>query len=132
MKDKKSISVEDYINIEMASDTKYEYHDGNIFAMAGGTVEHGLISGNTYGEIKFKLRQNGSTCKAINNDVKLHIASSNKYLYPDAMVVCGQIERPDQENNAVVNPSVIIEALSKSTESYDRGDKFLLTDRLNH
>lgn len=119
-----NLSIADYINIEQETDLRYEYHNGKIFAMAGGTVEHGLISGNTYGEIKFSLRNKGSNCTTINNDIKLHIVASNKFLYPDVMVVCGDLERSKVEKNAIVNPVVIIEVLSKSTESYDRGDKF--------
>ena len=121
---KTGISIEDYIALEQATNTRYEYHDGTIYAMAGGSIEHGLISGNTYGELKFNLREKGSDCKAINNDVKLHVESLNKFLYPDVMVVCGEMERSTKEKNAVVNPSVIIEVLSNSTEAYDRGDKF--------
>jgi Uma2 family endonuclease len=119
-----NLSIADYIQIEKETDTKYEYHDGKIFAMAGGTVEHGLISGNIYGEMKFALRAKGSNCTPLNSDIKLYLAHANKILYPDAMVVCGEIERSDREVNAIVNPIVIVEVLSKSTESYDRGDKF--------
>ena len=119
-----NLSIKDYIEVEQATNTRYEYHDGTIYAMAGGSIEHGLISGNTYGELKFSLREKGSDCKAINNDVKLHVESLNKFLYPDVMVVCGEMERSTKEKNAVVNPSVIIEVLSNSTEAYDRGDKF--------
>jgi Uma2 family endonuclease len=118
------LSVADYLKVEQATDTRYEYHDGTIFAMAGGTVEHGLISGNTHGEIRAALKAKGKNCIAINSDVKLHIASSNKFLYPDVMVVCGEMERSDKEQNALTNPLLIIEVLSTSTESYDRGDKF--------
>lgn len=119
-----NVSIAEYIAIEQAEDSRYEYHDGKIFAMAGGTVEHGLISGNVYGEIKFALRNNKSNCTVLNSEVKLHIAASNKFVYPDVMVVCDELERSSIEENAIVNPVVIIEVLSKSTESYDRGDKF--------
>lgn len=119
-----NLSIEDYIEVEQVTNTRHEYHDGTIYAIAGGSIEHGLISGNTYGELKFNLREKGSDCKAINNDVKLHVESLNKFLYPDVMVVCGEMERSTKEQNAIVNPSVIVEVLSNSTEAYDRGDKF--------
>ncbi|MGH1438378.1 MAG: Uma2 family endonuclease [Lewinella sp.] len=119
-----NISLEDYLVIEQEANTRYEYHDGIIYAMAGGSIEHGLISGNTYGELKFGLRENGSDCIVINSDVKLHVESLNKFLYPDVMVVCDEMERSTKENNAIINPSVIVEVLSNSTEAYDRGDKF--------
>jgi len=120
-----NVTVSEYIKIEQETSTKHEYHDGKIYDMSGGTVEHGLISGNTYGELKFGLRQKNRQCKAINNDVKLYIPSLNKYLYPDVMVICNGIERSEEEHG-VINPTVIVEVLSKSTESYDRGDKFYM------
>lgn len=119
-----NLSIEDYIKIEQETNTRYEYHDGKVFAMVGGTLEHGFISGNTFGEIKFALRNYGSDCTTINNDIKLHIEAVNKFVYPDVMVVCGPVERSEKEPNAVTNPIVIVEVLSESTESYDRGDKF--------
>jgi len=121
-----NLSVAKYIEVEKQTDTRHEYHDGSIFALAGGTVEHGLISGNAFGEIKIALRRKKSSCKPINSEVKLFIRSLNKYVYPDVMVVCGEIEKSDEESNALVNPVVIIEVLSKNTESYDRGDKFYI------
>ncbi len=121
-KELNNLSFDEYITIEKESEKKHEFHDGTIVAMAGGTIAHGLISGNTLIEIAMQLRANKSKCIAINSEVKLQISQLNKYLYPDAMVVCNDITELD--NNAVVNPTVIIEVLSKSTEAYDRGDKF--------
>lgn len=121
-----NLSIAEYIEIEKETQTKHEYHDGEIFAMAGGTIEHGIISGNIFGEIKFALRRNEKDCIALNSDVKLYIQSSNKFLYPDAMVVCAEIERSENKASAIVNPVVIVEVLSKTTESYDRGDKFFI------
>lgn len=120
------LTVAEYIKIEEETQTKHEYHNGTIVAMSGGTIEHGIISGNTYGEMKFALREKDSVCKAINNDVKLHIESLNKYVYPDVMVVCDKIERSSEEQYGIINLVVIVEVLSKSTESYDRGDKFYM------
>lgn len=120
----KNLSIPDYLKIERETQTKHEYHDGEIFAMAGGTLEHGLISGNIFGEIKFALRQAKKNCRALNSDVKLYVQSYNKFLYPDVMVIYGEIEKADNEANAVSNPIVIVEVLSKTTEGYDRGDKF--------
>ncbi|MEM6376621.1 MAG: Uma2 family endonuclease [Bacteroidota bacterium] len=119
-----NLSLSEYVAIEQKTQTKHEYHAGTIFAMSGGSIEHGLISGNTFGELKFKLRDNSNKCVAINSEVKLHIAAMNKYVYPDAMVVCKELERSNEMVDAVTNPSIIVEVLFKSTESYDRGDKF--------
>lgn len=119
-----NISVTEYLKLEEDAQTKYEFHDGTIYAMSGGTVEHGLISGNLFAELKFALRSKNNNCTALNSEIKLHIQSLNKYVYPDVMVVCGDIERATEEPNSVTNPSIIIEVLSNSTEAYDRGDKF--------
>jgi Uma2 family endonuclease len=119
------LTIEEYLSIEIESGQKHEFHDGSIFAMAGRTIEHGLVAGNIYGELKFGLRQGArAACTVLNSEIKLHIVSINKILYPDAMVICGEIKKSAKEPNAVTNPSIIVEVLSRSTESYDRGDKF--------
>lgn len=118
------ISLEEYLKIEKETETKYEFHDGTLIAMAGGTIEHGLISGNTFMALGLALRTVNENCRPINSEVKLYIASLKKYLYPDGMVICGDIERSNEHQNAIENPIIIIEVLSKSTEGYDRGDKF--------
>ncbi len=125
-----NLSIQEYTSLETSTDTKYEYHDGTVFAMAGGTLNHGLICGNIFGEMRSQLRNKQQNCTVMNSEIKLHIASKNAFLYPDAMVICGEIEKSDKELNAVTNPIVIIEVLSKSTESYDRGDKFYLYRQL--
>lgn len=119
-----NFSIQEYLDIEIKNDTKYEYHDGTITAMAGGTLNHGLICGNIFGEIRTALRNKKSGCTPMNSEIKLHIEKQNRFLYPDTMVVCNKIETSKTEPNAVINPTVIIEVLSKSTASYDRGDKF--------
>lgn len=119
-----NLSIQEYVSIEKDSNTRYEYHDGYIYAMAGGTLNHGLICGNVFGEIRSALKEKGKNCTVINSEVKLHIQEKNKFLYPDAMVICGEIEQSDEEKNSVTNPNVIVEVLSKTTASYDRGDKF--------
>ncbi len=118
------LSIAEYLQIEVQTDTKYEFHDGSIYAMAGGTVEHGLICGNVFGELRAELRKNKKKCTVLNSEIKLHIESQNRFLYPDAMVVCGELEKSETEKNSIINPVVIIEVLSKSSASYDRGDKF--------
>jgi len=118
------LSIEEYVALEKEAEIKYEYHDGTVYAMAGGTIEHGLICGNIFGEIRANLRTKKSNCRPINSEVKLHIQSINRFLYPDAMVICGDIEKSEDEINAVTNPILIVEVLSKTSASYDRGDKF--------
>lgn len=120
------LSVSEYIKQEIESNTKYEYHDGKIYALAGGTLNHGLISGNIFSKMMNKLESKGSNCMPFNSDIKLHISSSNSYVYPDSMVVCGDFQHSQEDENSIVNPVLIVEVLSKSTAEYDRGDKFYL------
>jgi len=120
------ISIEEYIAIEKANDTKYEYHNGSIYAMAGGTLNHALICGNIFGELRNALGGKNKKCITINSEVKLRIEVKNSYVYPDTMVVCGDIEKAERKSDAIKNPTVIVEVLSKSTAAYDRGDKFYL------
>jgi Uma2 family endonuclease len=120
------LSVEEYIQQEIESNTKYEYHDGEIYALAGGTLNHGLICGNIYSELRNELKTNGSKCLPFTSEIKLYIEKTNSYVYPDSMVICGEIEQSEKNNNSVTNPVLIVEVLSKSTAEYDRGDKFYL------
>lgn len=121
-----NLSVEAYLKIESESIEKYEYHNGKIFALAGGTLDHGLLCGNIYTELRGGLKKKGSNCKSFTSEVKIYIEKTNSYVYPDAMVVCGDIEISEKEINSVMNPILIVEVLSKSTAEYDRGDKFYL------
>lgn len=120
----KKVTLEAYQLLERDTDTKYEFHDGTIFSMAGGTIEHGLIVGNIFGEIKLGLRKKSTSCMVTNSEVRLHISESNKFLYPDCMVICDEIKTSEIDENSVTNPLIIIEVLSTSTENYDRGAKF--------
>ena len=120
----KNLTIAEYQQLERDTETKFEYHDGTVYSMAGGTIEHGLIVGNIFGELKFALRHKGTDCTVTNSEVKLHVLASNKFLYPDCMVICGKIKTSEKDENSVTNPSVIIEVLSESTENYDRGAKF--------
>ena len=116
----------------MEADTgrKYEYHTGQVYAMSGETIEHGLIGGNVFAALKTKLRAAGGKCRALNNDIKVFVATKDLYVYPDAMVICGEIQRSDKESNAVTNPTLIVEVLSKSSANRDRSDKFYTYRRL--
>jgi Uma2 family endonuclease len=118
------LSVEEYIQHEIETGQKHEYHDGMIYALAGGTLEHALLIGNVYSELRNGLREKGNNCKPITNDAKLHIEKENKFVYPDTMVICGEFEKSSANKDAVTNPILIVEVLSKSTSDYDRGDKF--------
>lgn len=118
------LSISEYLELERETDQKYEYHNGSVFALAGGTLEHGTICGNIFGEIRSGLRSLDSNCRAFTSEVKISIPQDNSFVYPDAMVVCGDLETSEQAPNAIKNPTVIVEVLSKSSSNYDRGDKF--------
>ncbi len=132
MKAKKisNITVAEYIAQEQESGTKYEYHNGKIFALAGGSINHGLLCGNIYSELKNELKKKQSKCKPLTSEIKLNIKDQNSYVYPDTMVICGGIERSAHDEQSVVNPILIVEVLSKSTANYDRGDKFFLYKKI--
>jgi len=118
------LSIKEYIELEQESNIKYEYHDGWVYAMAGGSINHAIIVGNTFSAANTALMENNSPCYPLNSEAKLHLAPHPKFVYPDAMVVCGDLKRSEWYAEAILNPVVIIEVLSTSTESYDRGDKF--------
>ncbi|MFK7848322.1 MAG: Uma2 family endonuclease [Rhodothermales bacterium] len=116
------LSLTEYTAIEQETGIRYEFHDGHIYAMAGGTLNHGLICGNIFGELRSSLQ--GADCTALSSEIKLRIAQTNSYVYPDAMAVCGGLEAEKEEIGAISNPTVIVEVLSKTSSNYDRGDKF--------
>ncbi len=120
----KLYSIEEYLEFEAKSELRHEYHDGLILEMSGGTINHGVICDNAYNAFRQRIRKNGSDCKTYSDNIKIRIEAINKFVYPDAMVVCGGIERSDKDPESVTNPKVIVEVLSKSTVGYDRGDKF--------
>lgn len=113
----------EYFDLLEQSDTKLEYHDGRIFAMAGGTSDHNIIAGKTYRYIDEKLDH--TDCIVYNSDMAVYIKKYNRYVYPDVSVVCSPREFEDKKQVRLKKTSLIIEILSESTGSYDRGDKFL-------
>lgn len=125
-----NLTFEEYLEIERNSEIKYEYHNGYIYSMAGGTLNHSRISTNIIRNISQGLIKKGSLCELFNSEAKLHIEKSNRYVYPDAMVVCGDIQTSEDYAEAITNPILIIEVLSKSTADYDRGDKFFFYQQI--
>ncbi len=116
------LSEEEYLELERNSETKNEYFDGEIFAMAGASRKHNLIVANVVGEIRSQLKK--KPCRVYPSDMRLKIESTKLYTYPDAMIVCGKEIFDGDKEDMLLNPDVIIEVLSDSTESYDRGRKF--------
>src|SRR5437868_3265704 len=116
------LTPEEYLAFERSSEIKHEYVDGEIFAMSGGTRAHSLVGGNVLGEIRAALSERD--CEVHGSDIRIKIPATGRYVYPDASVVCGEALFEDDEEDTLLNPKVIVEVLSRSTEPYDRGDKF--------
>jgi Uma2 family endonuclease len=113
---------EDYLHFEDLATERSEYYDGEIFTMAGGTINHNQITGNIYAELHIALRK--KDFRVYMADVKVWITQRNTFNYPDVMVIAGMPQFYENRHDIVLNPQVIIEVLSDSTEGYDRGDKF--------
>jgi Uma2 family endonuclease len=116
------ISISDYLAGERLSDTKHEYYDGEVFAFAGGSEQHNLIAGNVYASLHSQLRKR--PCTVYPSDMRVKIPRTGLYTYPDVVAVCGTAYFEDAERDTLLNPTVIVEVLSPSTEKYDRGKKF--------
>lgn len=117
------LTPEEYLRIERAAETKSEYFDGEMFAMSGASRKHNLVAGNIFREISNQLRD--SKCEAYINDMRVRVPATGLYTYPDIVVACEEPQFDDDECDTLINPTVIVEVLSKSTASYDRGDKFM-------
>lgn len=118
--DKSYLTPEEYLQLEAASNSKHEYINGEIYAMAGATDTHVTIALNVAVMLRSHLR--GSGCRVFISDMKVRIETKNRFYYPDVMVTC---ETKDRENSTYKQfPRLIIEVLSDSTEAFDRGDKF--------
>ncbi|MEM9510531.1 MAG: Uma2 family endonuclease, partial [Cyanobacteria bacterium P01_E01_bin.35] len=114
------LTPEAYLQLEVDSDIKHEYIDGEIYAMGGATDTHVTIALNLAVLLRNHLRN--SDCRVYISDMKVKIETKNRFFYPDVMVTC---EPQDRENTTYKQfPRLIIEVLSDSTEAFDRGDKF--------
>jgi len=124
-------NVEDYLALERASDDRHEFLDGQIYAMAGESVPHGDICMNLGAELRAQLR--GRACRVLSKDLKVRSGPAPKpsysrrglFSYPDLVVICGEPQFQDEHRDVLLNPIVIIEVLSPSTEAFDRGEKWL-------
>ena len=123
-KNNNKISEEEYLAGELISDIRYEYIDGIVYAMAGASERHGIISGNILSEFKIHLKQKKSPCDAFSSDMKIRIdKQSTSYFYPDVVVICDKHEGDSDYYKH--SPSIIVEVLSKSTRKSDKSTKKL-------
>lgn len=118
-----------YIELEEASEFKSEYLSGQIFAMAGGSPEHSAIGNNIGGEMRSLLR--GGPCAVFNSDLRVTIMQTSLMTHPDVTVVCGEQHRHPLDRHSIINPTVLFEVLSPTTEAYDRGEKWAHYRRLD-
>lgn len=125
---KKRLSLVEYNQLEEETDTRYEYHQGEVFAMAGGDPKHSAIAGNMIYLLKSALLD--KPCLVFTSDAKYYIESVDRSLYPDVSVICGPARRSDQDTRALTNPILLVEVLSNSNADYDRGTKFHLYSSL--
>jgi Uma2 family endonuclease len=120
---KRQLHFADWLAAERAADQgRTEYVDGEVFAMAGGTEAHNLICGNVLRELGNRFK--GRPCYVYTSDMKVRIESANLGTYPDVMAICGERLFWDDGRDVIINPGLIVEVLSDSTEAYDRGNKF--------
>lgn len=116
------LTPEDYLAIERSAEFKSEYFDGEIFAMTGASEPHNLVVTNATRELSVQLKKR--PCKLYANDMRVKVDPTGLYTYPDLVVVCGKAQFDDTHLDTLLNPTLIIEVLSDSTEAYDRGRKF--------
>src|SRR2546423_811232 len=116
------VSPEEYLAAERESDTKSEYFDGVVYAMTGARINHIRIITNLTRELSNQLLTR--PCDVLSNEMKVLLQDSRKFFYPDVTVVCGEIQFHDDRRDIILNPTLIIEVLSESTEAFDRGAKF--------
>jgi len=118
----KRFTPQEYLAQERAAVFKSEYLRGELFAMAGDCREHSLISSNLIRDAAGQLRE--TTCEVHGSDLRVKVSATGLYTYPDVTIACGDLQFDDEVSDTLLNPRVIFEVLSSSTEAYDRGKKF--------
>lgn len=121
-------TLEEYLARERVAEEKSEFYRGEIFAMAGGSPRLNTISLNIASALKAKLR--AGSCRSFGSDQRLRIPANGLSTYPDVTVVCGELQYDEIDTDAIVNPRLLCEVLSPSTEDYCRGRKFVLYRQL--
>lgn len=116
------LTEEEYLAIERQAEFRSEYFAGEVFAMAGASRRHNRIVTNLVTALDNQLR--ARPCNVYSNDMRVKVKSTGLFTYPDVVLTCGEERFADKENDVLLNPLVIIEVLSDSTEAYDRGKKF--------
>ena len=116
------LTPEEYLAVERKAEYKSEYYAGEVFAMSGVSEAHNLIAGNVSAALHAQLRKR--PCKVYPSDMRVKVSPTGLYTYLDVTVVCGEAQFEDDQKDTLLNPTVLVEVLSPSTEDYDRGRKF--------
>ncbi len=116
------LSPEEYLAFERKATTKHEYLNGQIVAMSGASFAHNFITVNIATSLNVQLME--GECRVATSDMRVKVTQINSYFYPDVVVVCGEPRAEDDTFDTLLNPTLIVEVLSPSTEGYDRGEKF--------
>ncbi len=119
----KKYTEQEYLELERKAEYKSEFFAGEIFALAGTTNPHNIITGNFYAFLHTSLK--GKGCRPYGSDMRVHTPINSLYAYPDISVVCGEKKFLDNVFDTLLNPAFICEVLSKSTADYDTGGKFI-------
>ncbi|HVF67188.1 MAG TPA: Uma2 family endonuclease [Pyrinomonadaceae bacterium] len=114
-------TADQYLDLERHFEIRHEFLDGTVYAMSGGSPAHSAICFNLNTTLGVQLR--GTSCKGFSSDMKVRAGDASLYAYPDLTVVCGEPRFHDDHGDVLLNPVVIFEVLSRSTEAYDRGEK---------
>lgn len=114
-------SYEDYLRLEEESDSKHEYLDGDIYLKGGGTPEHAALAGAVITALSNQLRDR--PCVVYTSDLKVQVAATKLTTYPDVTVICGAVERDRKSKDVALNPTLVVEVTSPSTERWDRDTK---------
>jgi Uma2 family endonuclease len=116
------LTEEQYLAIERRAESRNEFYNGEMFALAGASRRHNMVVTNLVISLGTQLR--GSPCNVYSSDMRVRVTNTGLYIYPDVVVTCGEEGFADDEQDTLLNPLVILEVLSESTEAYDRGKKF--------
>jgi len=119
---KRKMTATEYLEIERKAVSKSEFYDGEMFAMAGANNEHNIVKENLVGEMFNRLK--GTSCRSYSSDQRVLVDPTGLYAYPDVVIVCGTAIFSSHDDQSMMNPRVIFEVLSHSTERYDRTTKF--------
>jgi Uma2 family endonuclease len=124
------MSAEDYLAFERRSDARHEYHEGLVVAMAGASRDHSRITRNVIRHVANHLAQHPG-CELFTNDTRVAIGAGGRCVYPDAVVVCGEARWLDDHFDTLLNPALLVEVLSPSTQERDRGEKLFAYQQID-